>query len=80
MSDMPSEFTKFSSDELIQFQKENFAESKELRHEMCALLDSRSPPVNHRTFHIVVRPFEKRFRVELSRWRRTLGRETNTNV
>jgi hypothetical protein len=41
MSDMPSEFTKFSSDELIQFQKENFAGSKELRHEMCALLDNR---------------------------------------
>ena len=41
MTDMPSDFAKFSSDEIIQFQKENYAGSKELRHEMCALLDNR---------------------------------------
>jgi hypothetical protein len=41
MPDTPCDFAKFSSDELIQFQKENYAGSKDLRHEMCALLDNR---------------------------------------
>jgi hypothetical protein len=41
MSNMPSDLAELSSDEIIEFQKENYAGSKELRHEMCELLDNR---------------------------------------